>query len=557
MALTDMIVGKSRGSVKQAYEYAVKAGAHDLTFVLSYLNELWRLCQLVGFDFSILVAQSINETDSWRSANWKKYKNPAGLAITNSENKSVVYQSGIDAARAHVVHMWVYVHGALKPGDALYEWRHLDGHYQEAVDGTNLKSYGGDGKPFARSVDNIEDFNVNGRWALLDRKNTPTGPLNDYGNRIVRDSKKVWPNGLKVEDPIITIPTNPGLPSTVDLSRDPRYLTTGRVPHPTVDIRDISKPDVQSGYGYDRVQSRRGRIKGCCWHEWMGRMTVEQALRFFGPGGERYGNALVDYTIFPDGILIRMNDPEGTRSPWASGGGVESGGLEGDGIFFYAKFGLGAINSQLISTEIMKLDSEDYTPAQIEMAAQLAAHWHDKDGQFWFEHPYTSKYGGVMSFLHFEFGTTTCGLGELDDLTKVQARTREIMKSWQYTGAPSQPGEVDPPDVPTLPDIVLPGNISLDKARERFGKLRKIDSKKGSVAGLIATYEFDPKGVISLGWAQKCAEVFKDDFDKWPAAGDWIVIGEPVDKNVNDFIYFDRWDQNMIRKSEKQGFVWV
>ena len=278
--------------------------------------------------------------------------------------------------------------------------------------------------------------------------------------------------------------------------------------------------------------------------------------KFFGPSGERYTNALVDYAIMRDsaGTIIRLNNPRGTRSPWASGGGVEHGGLEGDGPAFYNKFGLGAINAKLVSTEIVKSDAQNYTDAQIESAARLAAYWHDQDGQYYFEHPYTTKYGIVTSFLHFEFGTTDCGKGELDDITKVQARTRAIMQQYQE-GATEQPPD-NPPDVPDLPDLQLPGGISLDKAKERFGTLRKIDAKVGT-SKLIGTFGFDQNGVISLGWAQKCAEVFGADYDKWPAAGDWIVFQEPIDKNTNDFITFDGWDQNMIRKNEQQGFMWV
>lgn len=338
---------------------------------------------------------------------------------------------------------------------------------------------------------------------------------------------------------------------------DTSKLVTGRVPHPIYIDAIVSKPNVQSGYGYDTVAPRVN--VGCCWHEWAGsgNESIDFVKRFFGPSGERYTNALVDYAIMRDsvGTIVRLNDPRGTRSPWASGGGVlEAGGLEGDGPAFYNKFGLGAINAKLVSTEIVKSDTQDYTDAQIESAARLAAYWHDQDGQYYFEHPYTTKYGIVTSFLHFEFGTTDCGKGELDDITKVQARTRAIMQQYQE-GATEQPPD-NPPDVPDLPPLNLPGGISLEKAKERFGTLRRIDAKVGT-SKLIGTYGFDPNGVISLGWAQKCAEVFGSDYDKWPAAGDWIVFTEPIDKNTNDLITFDGWDQNMLRKNEQQGFVWV
>jgi hypothetical protein len=553
MKLSDPLVAPSRGSVRQTYDFAVKKGAQRLSFLLDFLNENRRLSKIDGFDASIIEAQSAHETGNWAgrgfegNTNWTELGNPGGLAITNSENKSLVYKTGAEAAQAMHVHEWIYRYGALKPTDHLYQYRHLDGHYKEAVEGTN--TYRADGpKPYAGSVKTLADFQPNGQWALL----LPYPAAGDrYGDRIVKKAKEMFGDSLE-ESPVIIVPPTPTEPTAPD--RDPRNLVTGRVPHPPVLIRDISKPNVQSGYGYDRVQSRKGRIRGTCTHEWMGRMSIEQALAFFGPGGERYGNALVDYTNFKDGTLVRMNDPEGTRSPWASGGGVESGGLEGDGMFFYKRFGLGAINSELISTEIMKLDSENYTPDQIETQARLAAHWHDKDGQYWFEHPYTSKYGGVMSFLHFEFGTTSCGLGELDDITKVQTRTREIMREWQYSDAKPTDPPIDPPDVPPLPTSDLPAGIPLAKAEERFNKIRKINAKTGAV---VSTGSFDPEGIISLGWAHKMAELFGQNYDQWKSGGDWIFFEEPVDKTTFDVISFDGWDGLMIRKNEKQGFIWA
>jgi hypothetical protein len=558
LRLTDRIVAPSRGSIDEAMAYAKSKKAQRQDFLRDYLTELWRLCKANGFDFSILVAQSAHETGNWagtgfaNNTNWTRLGNPAGLAITNSENRSVNYQSGTDAARAHVVHMWAYRYGRVPKGSELEQYTALDGHYNEVFSTNDTR-----GNPLAGSVRTLGDFNVNGRWALLDRANTPKGPLDDYGNRIVQDGRAVWPN-LPDQDPPVTTPSTPDEPveqeppPVVDTSK----LVTGRVPHPLFVDAIVSKPNVQSGYGYDTVAPRKN--VGCCWHEWQGsgNEKIDFVKKFFGPSGERYTNALVDYAIMRDsaGTIVRLNNPRGTRSPWASGGGVESGGLEGDGPAFYNKFGIGAINAKLVSTEIVKSDSQNYTEAQIESAARLAAYWHDQDGQYYFEHPYTTKYGIVTSFLHFEFGTTSCGLGELDDITKVQARTRAIMEQYQ-TGA-TEPLPDNPPDVPPLPELDLPGGISLAKAKERFGTLRKIDAKVGT-STLLGTYGFDPKGVISLGWANKCAEVFGTAYDRWPAAGDWIVFQEPIDKNTNDLITFDGWDQNMIRKNERQGFVWV
>lgn len=470
----------------------------------------------------------------FRSEWWRTGLNAGNLGITGDDEQNAAaqtWQTPEDAANGLVAHVVAYVYGKdwerVWDVDELGQPQFWDWRFDLV-----LREFKG------AKLDTLEA--LNNRWAIdVDRK---------YDTKLAERANKL----VAAMDPPVTVPSTPEeeIPPMVDTSK----LVTGRVPHPPHRRSIVTKPNVQSGYGYDSVQPRKN--VGCCWHEWMdqGSSSIPFVEGFFGPGGYRYSNALVDYAIMRDGTIIMLNDPRGTRSPWASGGGVESGGLEGDGPAFYNKFGLGAINSKLISTEIVKTDSENYTAAQIESAAKLAAYWHDQDGQFYFEHPYTTKYGIVTSFLHFEFGTTSCGLGELDDITKVQARTRAIMEQYQ-TGA-TEPLPDNPPNVPDLPDLQLPGGISSAKATERFGQLRKIDAKVGTNA-LLGTFKFDPKGVISLGWAQKCAEVFGTDYDKWPAAGDWIVFQEPIDKNTNDFITFDGWDQNMIRKNEQQGFVWV
>jgi hypothetical protein len=557
--LSDRISGvEPRGSVAVAINYARRVGAafaagtmagggRNPTFLVDYFTELYRLCALLKFDFAILTGQWKNETAAgaaWND-NWEILGNPAGLAITNSENKSQVYQNGIDAARAHMVHMWIYTRGALKPGDYLYQWRNLDGHYIEAAEGRN--PYSGLNEPYAGSVKTVGDLNVPGRWALLFDDAGNKLPI--YGTRVRNDANAMWPN-LPDQGSVTIPPTEPEqpMPDPVDTSK----LITGRVPMPPVIDRIVSKPVVRSGYGYDQCPPRD--IIATCTHEWQGsgRETIDFVATFFGPSGERYTNALVDVATMPDGRLVLLNDPFGTRAPWANGGGVESGGLEGDGVFFYNKFGLGAINTRITSNEIVKSDSAQYTAEQIAAAGAWNAWIHDRDGHFYTEFPYVSMYGGVMDYLHFEFGTTNCGVGEQDDITKVQAVAKGIMQKYQTNASgPSVPND---PEVPPLPDPELPAGIPLSVAKARFGSVRKIDAKTGKVLSIGG---FDPRGVISLGWARRCADVFGEDFDKWPAGGDWITDTEAIDRDRIDLITFDRSPWTMFRANEKAGFDWV
>lgn len=557
--LTDRIAGvKPRGSVAAAINYARRMGAafaagttasgeRNPTFLVDYFTELYRLCELLGFDFAIASGQWKNETAAgapWNE-NWVVLGNPAGLAITNSENKSQVYRNGTDAARAHMVHLWIYTKGALKSGDYLYQYRNLDGHYEEAATGRN--PYSGFNEAYAGSVETLGDLNIPGRWALIFGDNGEK--LSIYGNRIRNDANAMWPN--LPDQGAVTVPNEPEEPMP-DPPVDTSKLVTGRVPMPSVLDRIVGKPDVRSGYGYDRTSARD--IIGCCTHEWQGsgRETIDFVANFFGPRGERYANALVDLATMPDGTRVLLNDPYGTRAPWANGGGVESGGLEGDGVFFYNRFGLGAINTRLASNEIVKSDSANYTAEQIQSCGEWNAWIHDNDGHFYTEFPYVSKYGGVMDFLHYEFGTTNCGVGENDDIAKVQAVAKGIMQKYQ-TGASGPPVPTDP-HVPPLPPSELPAGIPLDVAKARFGEVRKRNATTGRV---LSVGGFDPRGVISLGWARRCADDFGDDFDKWPAAGDWWTATEAVDRDTLDFISFDRSPWVMFRPTVKAGFDWV
>src|SRR3954447_23387764 len=98
--LTDKISGvRPRGSADEAIAYARKQsacfqagtrpdGSHDPAFLVDYFTELYRLCDLLNFDFAIASGQWANETGSGDcdNPNWSRLGNPAGLAITNAQN---------------------------------------------------------------------------------------------------------------------------------------------------------------------------------------------------------------------------------------------------------------------------------------------------------------------------------------------------------------------------------------------------------------------------------------------------------------------------------------
>ena len=175
MKITDRISATSRGSASIAIAYAIKQGAHRIEFVTEYLHELWRICELDGFDFAILAAQADNECDSYRSQHFDEKGNTVGLGKTDSQDLSLTYASGVDMARAHLMHIWVYVRGDTVPL-AIRHWIELDPRYKAVLDA----NWGG-------KVMTLADFNHTGYWASA--ASTPDG----YGNRIVTRGNRIFP----------------------------------------------------------------------------------------------------------------------------------------------------------------------------------------------------------------------------------------------------------------------------------------------------------------------------------------------------------------------------
>jgi N-acetylmuramoyl-L-alanine amidase len=129
----DSLRGPPRGSAKQAIAAAEAAGAVRLPDVRAYMAEVYRLAPLVGLDPAVVVAQSAHETGFWRSVAWKDHLNPAGIGITNDAATSPTWANGTDAARAQIVHLYLYAAGEIGPDHALAPYRSLDPRYGVAV----------------------------------------------------------------------------------------------------------------------------------------------------------------------------------------------------------------------------------------------------------------------------------------------------------------------------------------------------------------------------------------------------------------------------------------
>ena len=178
-----------RGTADTVIHFAQTQGSTPLSQTVDYINEVYRLAPLVGIDPAFVIAQSALETANWTSFYWSTYLNPAGIGIGYSGAPSYTWHTGVDSARYHLVHLYVYVNGVPAPGNPLYPYRLLGPGYNGALS----LGYAGTGK-------RIDDFT--GRWAV--------DPL--YGTKIATRGNTVYGRAT-IE------PASPGLPiAAVDAS---------------------------------------------------------------------------------------------------------------------------------------------------------------------------------------------------------------------------------------------------------------------------------------------------------------------------------------------------
>lgn len=178
-----------RGTADTIIHYAQARGSVRLADTVAYINEVYRLAPLVGIDPAFVIAQSALETADWTSYYWETYLNPAGIGIGWSGAPSYTWATGTDAARYHLVHLYVYINGVPAIGNPLYPYRTMGPGYSGAV----ALGYAGTGK-------HIDDFT--GRWA--------TDPL--YGTKIANRGNSIYAKSVAEV-------TAPGLPvASVDAS---------------------------------------------------------------------------------------------------------------------------------------------------------------------------------------------------------------------------------------------------------------------------------------------------------------------------------------------------
>jgi hypothetical protein len=141
--------GSPSAPIKHAKAWARQRNAVRLPEVDRYLEEVWRLSKRLGYDPAVVAAQSSEETGGWTSPIWKSRLNPVGLGVTDAGDEGIAYESGTDAARAHLVHLSAYVRGFERK---LQPYLYLDPRWQKVFEA----GYAGT----AKTLDDLA-----GRWA--------------------------------------------------------------------------------------------------------------------------------------------------------------------------------------------------------------------------------------------------------------------------------------------------------------------------------------------------------------------------------------------------------
>lgn len=289
----------------------------------------------------------------------------------------------------------------------------------------------------------------------------------------------------------------------------------GKVPRPQWQERLI--PDANNR-AWDSIGPRT--VRGVVYHRMVGTLWGTDSWFRMIPGGGTAG--LTDFGIdHQTGETLRWNDQTGkahpgisaNRSGWASGPWQNP---PGDGRPFVAKFGVNAINRDLVSIEIAgQYDSPLSAPA-IERIAHLSAWLADQARVPWETYPLNPATGLTFTYLHNEFQNHKPCPGQvvMSALDQITDRTRAILRAAQAAETPVGPtGPAPGPTGPIAPVTPPPAPVP-----EWTGKPAWLD------ADLIPYLfpEAQPGGVRTTAWLRRCGEM-----GRAPARRAFLFKGEP------------------------------
>jgi hypothetical protein len=231
----------------------------------------------------------------------------------------------------------------------------------------------------------------------------------------------------------------------------PETITFGRVPPPPVAVRDILAPGVRANGDGWNAMNRDRRNFGVVYHRTVGRSIEGTGDWFHNPGSglTHYGVGAPPPDAGPDGAVYQWVDPRSRVSPWASGPWENP---PGDGRALVAKYGVEAINGDLIAIEISGRYDDPISSKTKDAVAAISAYWADQDGVPWDGYPLNPTTGLVFTYFHSEFQAHKPCPGPvvkaaIDDIIE---RTKAILEKYQTEAVPESPPVYLPLDPPNL-----------------------------------------------------------------------------------------------------------
>jgi hypothetical protein len=228
-------------------------------------------------------------------------------------------------------------------------------------------------------------------------------------------------------------------------------LEFGRVPPPPVAVRDILAPGVRrAGDGWNAMNRDR-RNFGVVYHRTVGRSIAGTGQWFRNPGSglTHYGVGSMPPDAGPDGAIYQWVDPRTRVSPWASGPWENP---PGDGRALVEKYGVEAINGDLIAIEISGLYADPISGTTKDAIAAISAYWADQAQVPHTDYPINPGTGLTFTYWHSEFQAHKPCPGDVirRETTDIIDRTRAILAAYQTGQAGETPVYVPldpPPDV--------------------------------------------------------------------------------------------------------------
>lgn len=257
-------------------------------------------------------------------------------------------------------------------------------------------------------------------------------------------------------------------------------LVFGKVPHPAC-TKDILAPGVRAdGDGWNSM-GRDRRNFGVVYHRTVGRSIAGTGEWFRNPGTglTHYGVGSCPPDAGPDGKVYQWVDPRSRVSPWASGPWENP---PGDGRALVAKYGVEAINGDLIAIETSGYYDDPISDTTRQRIAEISAYWADQAKIPYDVYPLNPTTGLTYTYWHNEFqGHKPCPGSVIQAATNdVIARTKDILKQYQ-TGETTVP--------PPTPDLDYPPGWDAAIAAAVWGDA-------------YPEYRFDEGGVISGLWLE-------------------------------------------------------